>query len=123
MPQSARSAQIATEAPLRRRCPRYFRSTINKIIRRRQMSYIKKALVASLSTCVISSMGVFGFGAQAHADTYHIRSILSVNGPAAFLGADMKAGIEMAFEEIKASGGTDGKKATWTLQKAATKTT
>src|SRR3546814_17102908 len=86
------------------------------------MSYIKKALVASLSTCVISSVGFFGFGAQAHADTYHIGSILSVTGPAAFLGDDMKAGMEMAIDDINAPGGIDGKKETWTFYDADSKT-
>ena len=34
-----------------------------------------------------------------------IGSILSVTGPAAFLGEDMKAGMELAVEEINAKGG------------------
>ena len=39
-----------------------------------------------------------------------IGSILSVTGPAAFLGEDMKAGMELAVEEINAKGGVAGRK-------------
>ncbi|GAB2906749.1 ABC transporter substrate-binding protein [Paralcaligenes ginsengisoli] len=87
------------------------------------MSYIKKALITSLSTCIMSSVGVLGFGLQAHADdVVHIGSILSVTGPAAFLGEDMKAGMEMAIDDINSSGGIDGKKVKWTFYDAESQT-
>ncbi len=47
-----------------------------------------------------------------------IGSILSVTGPAAFLGEDMKAGMEMAVEDINAAGGIRGKKLEWVFYDA-----
>ena len=39
-----------------------------------------------------------------------VGSILSVTGPAAFLGEDMKAGLQIAVDEINAAGGIAGRK-------------
>lgn len=62
-------------------------------------------------------------GAPAYAkDTVRIGSILSVTGPAAFLGEDMKAGMELAIEEIKASGGISGKQVDWVFYDAESQT-
>jgi len=51
-----------------------------------------------------------------------IGSILSVTGPAAFLGEDMKAGMELAIEEINAAGGVLGRKIDWTFYDAESQT-
>lgn len=51
-----------------------------------------------------------------------IGSILSVTGPAAFLGEDMKAGMELAVEEINAKGGVAGRKIDWTFYDAESQT-
>ena len=42
-----------------------------------------------------------------------IGSILSVTGPAAFLGGDMRLAFEMAVDDINAAGGINGKKVEW----------
>ena len=49
-------------------------------------------------------------------------SILSITGPGAFLGEDMKAGLQLAIEEINASGGIAGRKIAWTFYDAESKT-
>jgi branched-chain amino acid transport system substrate-binding protein len=59
-----------------------------------------------------ASTGWSGVSARA-ADPVRIGTILSVSGPAAFLGQDMKDGTELAVEEINASGGIDGRKIEW----------
>jgi branched-chain amino acid transport system substrate-binding protein len=51
-----------------------------------------------------------------------IGSILSVTGPAAFLGEDMKAGMELAVDEINAKGGVLGKKIDWIFYDAESQT-
>ena len=51
-----------------------------------------------------------------------IGSILSVTGPAAFLGEDMKAGMELAVEEINAKGGVLGRKIDWVFYDAESQT-
>ena len=50
--------------------------------------------------------------AQAGA-TFKVGTILSVTGPAAFLGEDMRAGVELAIEESNAAGGVGGRKIEW----------
>ncbi|MGA7809713.1 MAG: ABC transporter substrate-binding protein [Bradyrhizobium sp.] len=49
-------------------------------------------------------------------------SILSVTGPAAFLGEDMKAGLQLAVDEINAGGGINGRKIAWTFYDAESQT-
>jgi len=51
-----------------------------------------------------------------------VGSILSVTGPAAFLGEDMKAGLQLAVEEINAAGGIKGRKIVWTFYDAESQT-
>ncbi len=51
-----------------------------------------------------------------------IGSILSVTGPAAFLGEDMKAGMELAVDEINAKGGVLGRKIDWVFYDAESQT-
>ena len=62
-------------------------------------------------------------GAPASAQTpVRIGSVLSVTGPAAFLGDDMKAGMELAVEEINAKGGIGGRKIDWIFYDAESQT-
>lgn len=51
--------------------------------------------------------------AKAQPGPIRIGSILSVTGAAGFLGEDMKAGIELAVDEINARGGINGRKIEW----------
>jgi branched-chain amino acid transport system substrate-binding protein len=51
-----------------------------------------------------------------------IGSILSVTGPAAFLGEDMKAGLQLAVDEINVGGGINGRKVDWTFYDAESQT-
>jgi branched-chain amino acid transport system substrate-binding protein len=51
-----------------------------------------------------------------------IGSVLSVTGPAAFLGEDMKAAMELAIEEINAKGGIGGRKIEWFFYDAESQT-
>jgi branched-chain amino acid transport system substrate-binding protein len=51
-----------------------------------------------------------------------VGSILSVTGPAAFLGEDMKAGLQLAVDEINASNGINGRKIAWTFYDAESQT-
>ena len=54
--------------------------------------------------------------------TIKIGSILSTTGPAAFLGEDMKAGMELAVEEINSKGGINGRKIEWVFYDAESQT-
>lgn len=56
------------------------------------------------------------------ADAVRIGSILSVTGPAAFLGEDMKLGMEMAVADINAAGGINGKPVEWIFYDAESQT-
>ena len=62
--------------------------------------------------------------APAHAaeEPLRVGSILSVTGPAAFLGEDMKAGLQLAVDEINASNGINGRKIAWTFYDAESQT-
>jgi len=51
-----------------------------------------------------------------------IGTILSTTGPAAFLGEDMKAGMEIAIEEINAAGGVNGAPVEWVFYDAESQT-
>lgn len=65
--------------------------------------------------------GALVAGAHA-ADTVKIGTILSTTGPAAFLGEDMKDGMEIAIDEINAAGGIKGKKIDWVFYDAESQT-
>src|SRR5258708_35932921 len=56
------------------------------------------------------------------AEELRIGSILSVTGPAAFLGEDMKAGLQLAVGEINAAGGLNGRQIAWTFYDAESQT-
>lgn len=76
--------------------------------------YLTSALLA-----LAMSLGV----AQSHAkDSVSIGTILSTTGPAAFLGEDMKAGMEIAIEEINAAGGVNGAPVEWVFYDAESQT-
>lgn len=56
------------------------------------------------------------------ADALRIGTIMSVTGPAAFLGQDMKDGVALAVEEINAAGGIGGRKIDWIFYDAQSQT-
>jgi branched-chain amino acid transport system substrate-binding protein len=60
--------------------------------------------------------------AKAADEPLRIGTILSVTGPAAFLGEDMKAGLQLAVEEINAAGGINGRQIAWTFYDAESQT-
>ena len=60
--------------------------------------------------------------AHAAEEPLRVGSILSVTGPAAFLGEDMKAGLQLAVDEINASNGINGRKIAWTFYDAESQT-
>jgi len=60
--------------------------------------------------------------AYAADEPLRVGSILSVTGPAAFLGEDMKAGLQLAVDEINAAGGIGGRKIAWTFYDAESQT-
>ena len=67
--------------------------------------------------------GLSGWASNAPAQApIRIGSILSVTGPAAFLGDDMKAGMELAVEEINAKGGIAGRRIDWVFYDAESQT-
>ncbi len=69
-----------------------------------------------------ASAGWLGAGRAAAADPVRIGTILSVSGPAAFLGQDMKDGTQLAVDEINAAGGIGGRQIAWTFYDAASET-
>ena len=79
----------------------------------------KLFLRAALLSAVAFATTLQPVGAQS---SIKIGSILSVTGPAAFLGEDMKAGMELAVEEINAKGGVAGRKIDWTFYDAESQT-
>ena len=56
------------------------------------------------------------------ADPVRIGTILSVSGPAAFLGQDMKDGAQLAVDEINQGGGIGGRKIEWIFYDAQSQT-
>lgn len=58
----------------------------------------------------------------AASEPFRVGSILSVTGPAAFLGEDMKAGLQLAIDDINAAGGINGRKIAWTFYDAESQT-
>jgi branched-chain amino acid transport system substrate-binding protein len=57
------------------------------------------------------------------ASPFRIGTILSVTGPSAFLGEDMKKGMEVAIEQINGEGGIGGRKIQWVFYDAESQTT
>jgi len=56
------------------------------------------------------------------ADPIRVGTILSVSGPAAFLGQDMKDGAQLAVDEINDAGGIGGRKIDWIFYDAHSQT-
>jgi branched-chain amino acid transport system substrate-binding protein len=81
------------------------------------MTVVRHAFAALLGLALALPMSPAG--AQG---TVKIGSILSVTGPAAFLGEDMKAGMELAVDEINAKGGVLGRKIEWFFYDAESQT-
>lgn len=84
------------------------------------MKKIKQKIASTLGATV--AFGVLAFQPVVEAKPVHIGSILSLTGPAAFLGEDIKAGMELAVEEINASGGILGEPVQWTFYDSESQT-
>ena len=81
-------------------------------------SNVRRALLkAAVAAPVATPLAV-----RAQAGTVKIGSVLSVTRPAAFLGEDMKAGMELAIEQINAAGGIGGRKIEWFFYDAESQT-
>lgn len=78
-------------------------------------SFLKLVPGAALAVSGVSAAGI----ARAAEEPMRIGSILSVTGPAAILGEDMKAGLELAMDEFNAAG---GRKVEWTYYDAESQT-
>lgn len=66
-----------------------------------------------LALAIAASLLAASAAAAADPEPYKIGTILSVTGPAAFLGDDMKKGAEIAVAEINGAGGINGHKIEW----------
>ncbi|MEO8858107.1 MAG: ABC transporter substrate-binding protein [Burkholderiaceae bacterium] len=81
-----------------------------------------KRLPAIASALLLGAAMSLGASSAFAQSTVKIGSVLSVTGPAAFLGEDMKAGMELAVDEINAKGGIGGKKIQWVFYDAESQT-
>lgn len=84
------------------------------------MEIERRSLLKLFPAAALAASGVKA--AAAAQEPLRIGSILSVTGPAAFLGEDMKAGLQLAIDEINASGGVSGRKVAWTFYDAESQT-
>jgi len=80
----------------------------------------KHGIILSLLPTVAAAF-FLGASAQA-ADPVKVGTILSVTGPAAFLGQDMKDGAQLAVDEINAGGGINGRSIDWLFYDAQSET-
>lgn len=78
---------------------------MNGINRRSLLKMVPATLLATTASRALAAGG----------EPLRIGSLLSVTGPAAFLGEDMKAGLELGVEEINAAGGINGQMIEWTF--------
>ncbi|MCW2238932.1 ABC transporter substrate-binding protein [Azospirillum canadense] len=85
-------------------------------------AFAKPHIRARIAGAALAIMAATGAGTASAEETIKIGSILSVTGPAAFLGEDMKAGMEIAVEEINAAGGINGRKVDWVFYDAESQT-
>ena len=71
-----------------------------------------------------AAIAVLGLGARpaSAAEPIRIGTILSVTGPAAFLGQDMRDGMSLAVNEINAKGGILGQPIEWVFYDAQSET-
>src|SRR5580698_5809225 len=79
----------------------------------------RRATVAAFTGTALAWLS--GVRTQA-AEALRIGTILSVSGPAAFLGQDMKDGIQLAVEEINDAGGIEGRKIDWVFYDSQSQT-
>ena len=63
------------------------------------------------------------YGRAQGSGSFKIGTILSVTGPGAFLGDNMKRGMELAIDEINGAGGINGRKIDWVFYDAETQST
>lgn len=80
--------------------------------------FARRSFLAALAAISVGA----SLPAAAQQKTVKIGSVLSVTGPAAFLGEDMKAAMELAIEEINAKGGINGRKIEWFFYDAESQT-
>lgn len=73
----------------------------------------RRSVLKLLPATLLSTTALAAFAAGD--EPIHFGSLLSVTGPAAFLGEDMKAGLELGIEEINANGGIGGRPVEWTF--------
>jgi branched-chain amino acid transport system substrate-binding protein len=90
------------------------------IMRRPIVHFGRRGFLQLLSGAALASSSLRA--ARAADEPLRIGSILSVTGPAAFLGEDMKAGLQLAVEEINAAGGINGRQIAWTFYDAESQT-
>lgn len=85
---------------------------------------MKRIVKGVLGGAGLLSLGLSLVGAQpaAAAEPFRIGTVLSVTGPAAFLGQDMKDGMEIAIDEINDAGGIGGRKIEWVFYDAESQT-
>lgn len=81
-------------------------------------SLVRRALLQAAAAAPLAAVPA----AFAQAGAIKIGSVLSVTGPAAFLGEDMKAGMELAIEQINAAGGIGGRRIEWFFYDAESQT-
>ncbi|HEX9209656.1 MAG TPA: ABC transporter substrate-binding protein [Bradyrhizobium sp.] len=80
------------------------------------MSFDRRSFLQLIGGTALAATGArTGWAAD---EPLRVGSILSVTGPAAFLGEDMKAGLQLAVDEINAAGGFGGRKIAWTFYDA-----
>lgn len=78
----------------------------------------------TLLAAALGAAAALGFALPAAAQApFKIGTILSVTGPSAFLGEDMKKGMEVAIERINSQGGINGRKIEWVFYDAESQTT
>ena len=85
-------------------------------------SFLKMVPAAALAATGTGTVAGLWSSAARAAEPLRVGSILSVTGPAAFLGEDMKAGLELAVDEFNAAGGMGGRKIEWTYYDAESQT-
>ena len=84
------------------------------------MNLERRHFLQLMTGTALAATGVrAGFAAD---EPLRVGSVLSVTGPAAFLGEDMKAGLQLAVDEINAAGGIGGRNIAWTFYDAESQT-
>ena len=83
---------------------------------------LRRTLLSAGLAIVATAVATTALPALAQS-TFKIGTILSVTGPSAFLGEDMKKGMELAIERLNAAGGINGKKIEWVFYDAESQTT